>query len=111
MNRTKLQVVPTDDDLIMISQIPSQDSALQPFYIARFYDNDGCGKTRAEEVIHTWNAYPDLLAACETQDEYEQHVKHCSQCDWSENYCETGWILWNTAQNLRLEAITKAKGE
>jgi len=56
-------------------------------------------------------AAPDLLAACKAQDEYEQHVQHCRQCDWSENYCETGYILWNTAMNLRAVGLAKASGE
>ena len=65
---------------------------------------------RREADARLMAAAPDLLAACKSQDEYEQHVNQCSRCDWSENYCETGWLLWNTAQNLRAIALAKAKG-
>ena len=62
MKHIELQVVPTDDNLIMISHVPGKGCG-HPFYVARFYNEDGCGKQRAQDMIDAWNAHDALLAA------------------------------------------------
>jgi hypothetical protein len=71
----------------------------------------GYTETVLEEIALTLNSHADLLAACEAQAEFDQHCAHCDRCGRAEKYCEDGWILWNTAGNLRSIAIAKAKGE
>jgi hypothetical protein len=54
-------------------------------------------------------ASPDLYAACEAQEEHDEHFLDCDTC-CDGTFCETGAELSYQAQKIRAAALAKARG-